>query len=153
MAVVDACAGSPIVAAVEQRESYNSRELFRSIACDLHRILLRGEQTEIFPGHGGAGERGGLGAIVRRADLDQVHADELQAGKPPQDRLRLPGREPADFRRAGARRESRIERVKSQGKNSLFTGLTLTFEPEETEWWGNVSKVAVVRAPGIEGSR
>jgi hypothetical protein len=113
MAVVAACAGRPNVAAVEQRDLHKKRGRVRNatLGCCSHSILLRGEQAEIFPGHGGAGERGGLGNIVSRADFDQIHADELQAGEPPQDRLRLPGREPADFRRAGARSESRIERV------------------------------------------
>src|SRR5262249_3717645 len=40
-----------------------------------------------------------------------MSGEEWRAGEPPQDRLRLPGREPADFGRAGARREGRIERV------------------------------------------
>ena len=42
--------------------------------------------------------------------------------------------------------DSRMERIKSQGKGSLFAGLTLTFEPEDLDWWGDMSKVSVVRA-------
>lgn len=47
--------------------------------------------------------------------------------------------------------DSRMDRIKSQGKGALFDELTMTFEPSETEWWGDMSKVSVVRAPGIAG--
>jgi hypothetical protein len=54
------------------------------------------EQAEIFPGHGGARERGDLGRIIGRRDLDDVEADEGQPREAAQDRLRLPAREPKE---------------------------------------------------------
>ena len=69
------------------------------------------EQGEVFPGQGCGGKRGDLGDIVGRRHLDDVHAAEIEPGETAQDRLRLPGDEPADLRRAGARREGRVERV------------------------------------------
>ena len=57
-------------------------------------------------------ERGDLaGAVEDRGDFDDVAADEIQAGEPADELLRLVTREAADFRRAGARRERRIDRI------------------------------------------
>ena len=69
------------------------------------------DQRQIFPDDRRAGQRGDLGAVVGGRDLDDVHADEVQVAEPAQDRLRLPARQSADLRRAGARRERRIERI------------------------------------------
>src|SRR5580704_4752030 len=74
---------------------------------------LRGvaQQAEIFPRHGGARKRGDLGDVVGRCHLDHIHAGEVQALQPAQDRLRLPARQAADLRGSGSGREGRIERV------------------------------------------
>src|SRR5439155_18417907 len=69
------------------------------------------EQGEVFPGHRCRGERGDLGVIVGGRDLDDIHSGEGEAGKAAQDRLRLPGKETADFGGSGTRCEGRVERV------------------------------------------
>src|SRR5262249_12791287 len=69
------------------------------------------EQAEISPGRGGAREGGALGGVISRRDRDEVEADEGQSREAAQDRLRLPAREPADLRRARARREGGVEHV------------------------------------------
>jgi len=49
--------------------------------------------------------------VIGRRDLDHIHPGEIDGAKPPQDRLRLPGRKAANLRRAGAWRKSRIQRI------------------------------------------
>ena len=74
------------------------------------------DEREIFPDHGGGGERGDLGRIVGGRDLDDIHAGELQRIESAQHGLHLPAREPADLRRAGTGRESGIEAVDIEGE-------------------------------------
>ena len=62
------------------------------------------------------GERGDLGVVERRRDLDEVHADEVEPAEPAHQLQRLPAREPARHRRAGARREGRVEPVDVEGE-------------------------------------
>ncbi len=69
------------------------------------------QQAKIFPSHRRASERGDLRNVVSRTYFDEVHPDELQAAQTPDDRVRLPTCQPADFRRAGTRREGVIERI------------------------------------------
>ena len=71
---------------------------------------LATDQAKIFPGNSRTGERGDFGDVIGRRYLDQVHANETLAMELAQNRLRLPTGETADFRRAGARYESRVGR-------------------------------------------
>ena len=82
----------------------------------LARLLLaplvgRRHQRQVFPGDGRRGQRRDFGVVVGRRHLDHVHADESEVDQPAQDALHLPGGQPADLGRAGARRKGRIERI------------------------------------------
>jgi hypothetical protein len=77
---------------------------------------LLADQGEIFPDHGGGGEGGDLGDIVGGRDFHHIHAGKMHGAEAAQDRLHLPAGESADFRRAGARRESRIEAIDIEGQ-------------------------------------
>ena len=76
----------------------------------------RREETEIFPRHRRARERGDVGDVVGRGDLDDVHPDEGERTEPAKNGLRLPRGEAADFGRAGSRREGGIESVDVEGQ-------------------------------------
>jgi len=57
------------------------------------------------------GERGDLGVVVGRGDLDDIAADEPQAEEAPQDPEELAARQPARLGRAGPRGRRWIEDV------------------------------------------
>src|SRR5262249_21199332 len=74
-------------------------------------LRLAADEAQIFPRHRRAGGRRDLGYVVGGCNLDDVHPDKWQLRQTTQDRLRLPARETADFRRSSAGRERRIEHV------------------------------------------
>jgi hypothetical protein len=57
--------------------------------------------------------------VIRRRYLDHVEAHEIDGTKPAQDHERLAAGKPARDRRAGTRRECRIERVDVEGEIGL----------------------------------
>src|SRR5690606_9571791 len=52
-----------------------------------------------------------LGDVIGRTDFDHVHADDVQAGQAAHQAQGVVAAEAADHRRAGARREGRIEEI------------------------------------------
>ena len=83
------------------------------------RALLPGLEAEVFEHEGASRQRGGLGVVVGRRDLDEVHAGELDIPEAAQNRHRLVGRQAARHGRAGAWREGRVEAVDVEGEIGL----------------------------------
>ena len=73
-------------------------------------------QAQDLEQHLRAGMRGVGGGIVLRRDLDDVAADDVEALQAAQDFQHFARGQPADFRRAGARREGRVEAVDVEGE-------------------------------------
>ena len=71
----------------------------------------RREQRQIFPGEGGRGERRDLGDVVGRRHLDDVHALKPRPARRRRIACACQVNRPPISGRAGARRESRVERV------------------------------------------
>ena len=82
--------------------------------------LPLGEQAEIVHGDRRAGDRRDIGMIVGRRNLDHVGADDVDPGELPQHRQDLRRARPAGDRRAGARREGRVEAVDVEGHVGLL---------------------------------
>src|SRR5262249_30192552 len=62
--------------------------------------------------------------VIRGRDLDEIRTDEAQPGATPNNLERLDRRQAADLRRAGTRREGRIEAINVEG-NIDWTGAHL----------------------------
>lgn len=73
-------------------------------------------QAQDLEEHLGAGMGCIGGRVVLRRHLDDVAADEIDALQPADQLQNLPRRQTSDFRRTGARRETRVEAVDIEGE-------------------------------------
>ena len=73
-------------------------------------------QTKKLQSHRRRRQRRDLGMVIGGRHLHHIHADQIDPGEPAQDRKRLPGEEPADDRRARARRAGRVQPVDIEGQ-------------------------------------
>src|SRR5258706_6347056 len=89
-----------------RRRRYERKTLPR-----LARFDRRRDDTEDLEHHGGADQRGRAARIEGWRDLDDVAADEVEAGKAAHHDLRLENAHAAAFRRAGTGRVDRVEPV------------------------------------------
>ena len=77
------------------------------------------QQADDVVGDGRRGNGGNLGDIVRRRDLDDIGADEVESGQSAHDAERLRRGQTACHRRAGARSEGRVEAIDIEGQIDL----------------------------------